>query len=186
MAADAILVVFVTVWRNRRCRFVIVIIVDVILVAPATIALVTFVVPLAVVTTTFLVVDVGLIFDCCVCCRLASLSRPLLPSPSSSPSSPSSSPSSIVADHCHLPHISAFILLPQPPPPPPLLSHPPTAKTEEDALAGVSARPRPVVLVGQSHHKGERGIALGVPHHLPRQEGSTNVIRKRQRRHRQR
>ena len=157
---------------------VVVIIVDVILIAPATVALATFVIPLAVVTTTFLAVDVGLIFDCCFCCRLASLLPPLLLSPSSSPSLPSSSPSFIVADHCHLPHIFAFILLPQPPPLPPLLSHPPTAKTEEDALAGVSACPRPVVLVGQSHHKGERSIALGVPHHLPHQEGSTNVIRK--------
>ena len=32
------------------------------------------------------------------------------------------------------------------------------------------------VLVGQPHHKGEHDVALGVPHHLPRQEGSASVI----------
>ena len=77
---------------------VVVIFIDVVLVAPATIALAAFIVALAVVTTTFLAIDVGLIFDCCVCRHLASLLPPSLPSPSSSPSSPSSSPSSLVAD----------------------------------------------------------------------------------------
>ena len=62
---------------------VVVIIVDVVLVAPATIALAAFVVTLAVVTTMFLAVDVGLMFDCYVCRRLASPLLPLLPSPSS-------------------------------------------------------------------------------------------------------
>ena len=50
----------------------IVTIVAVVLVAPATVALVAFIVALAVVTTTFIAVDVSLIFDCCVCRRLAS------------------------------------------------------------------------------------------------------------------
>jgi hypothetical protein len=44
-------------------------IVAVVLVPPATVALATFVIALTVVTTTFLAVDVGLIFDCCVCRR---------------------------------------------------------------------------------------------------------------------
>ena len=79
---------------------VIAISVAVVLIAPATIALAAaaFVVVLAVVTTTFLAIDAGLIFDCCVCRHLASLLPPSLPSLSSSPSSPSSSPSSLVAD----------------------------------------------------------------------------------------
>ena len=38
----------------------------VVLIAPAPVALAAFVATLAVVTTTFLTVDVGLIFDCCV------------------------------------------------------------------------------------------------------------------------
>ncbi len=51
--------------------------VAVVLVAPATVAaLAAFVVALAVITTTFLAVYVGLIFDCCVCRRLASSSPP--------------------------------------------------------------------------------------------------------------
>jgi hypothetical protein len=37
-------------------------------------------------------------------------------------------------------------------------------------------RPSSSVLVGQPHHEGEHGVALGVPHHLPRQEGFTSVI----------
>ena len=41
-------------------------VITVVLVAPATVALAAFVIALAVVTTTFLSVDVGLIFDCCV------------------------------------------------------------------------------------------------------------------------
>jgi hypothetical protein len=65
---------------------IIVAIVAVILVAPATVALATFVVALAGITTMFLAIDVGLIFDCCVCRCLAS-SSPQLP-PSSSSSSP--------------------------------------------------------------------------------------------------
>jgi len=60
----------------------------VILVAPATVALSTFVIAIAFVTTTFLAVDVGLIFDCCVCRHLVLSSPPL---PPSSPSLPSSS-----------------------------------------------------------------------------------------------
>ncbi len=60
MAADAILVVFVAVWRHRHrrrcCRRV--------LVAPATVALAAIVIALAVVATTFLTIDAGLIFDC--------------------------------------------------------------------------------------------------------------------------
>jgi hypothetical protein len=52
----------------------------VVLVAPATVtALATFVIALTVVTTTFLAVDVGLIFDCCVCRLLASSSPPSPP-----------------------------------------------------------------------------------------------------------
>jgi len=74
----------------------------VIVAAIAAVSLVTFVIALAVVTTTFLTVDVSLIFDCCGVCRhLAPSSPPSLPLPSSSPSSPSSSPSSLVAD-CHV------------------------------------------------------------------------------------
>jgi hypothetical protein len=45
---------------------VVVTIVTIVLVAPATVALAAFVIALAVVTTTVLTVDVGLIFDCCV------------------------------------------------------------------------------------------------------------------------
>jgi hypothetical protein len=58
-------------------------VVTVILVAPASTTLATFAVTLAVVTTTFLNFDVGLIFDCCVCRRLASQLPPSPPSPSS-------------------------------------------------------------------------------------------------------
>jgi len=46
---------------------IVVIFIDVVLVAPATIALAAFIVALAVVTTMFLAIDVGLIFDCCIC-----------------------------------------------------------------------------------------------------------------------
>ena len=53
---------------------VIVTVIAVVLVAPATIALAAFVVALAVVITMFLAIDFGLIFDCCVCCHLESLS----------------------------------------------------------------------------------------------------------------
>jgi len=45
---------------------VVVTVVAVVLIAPATVALAAFVIALAVVTTTFLAIDVGLIFDCCV------------------------------------------------------------------------------------------------------------------------
>ena len=62
MVADAILVVFVAVWRH--CFTVAVIIVAAVLVAPAIIALATSVVALPVVTTTFFAVDAVLIFDC--------------------------------------------------------------------------------------------------------------------------
>jgi len=68
--------------------------ITIVLISPATVALAAFVVALAVVTNTFLAVDVGLIFDCCVCRRLASSSPQSPPSSSSSPSSPSS-PSSL-------------------------------------------------------------------------------------------
>ena len=44
----------------------IVTVVAVVLVAPATVALAAFILTLAVVTTTFFTVDVGLMFDCCV------------------------------------------------------------------------------------------------------------------------
>ena len=63
---------------------VVVIVIAVVLVAPATVALAAFVVALAVVTTTFFAVDVGLIFDCCVCRRLVSSLPPLPLLPSSS------------------------------------------------------------------------------------------------------
>jgi hypothetical protein len=59
----------------------IVTVVAVVLVAPATVTHATFVVALTAVATTFLAVDVGLIFDCFVCRRLAS-SSPSLPSSS--------------------------------------------------------------------------------------------------------
>jgi hypothetical protein len=60
---------------------VVVTVAAVVIVAPATIALAAFVVALAVVITTFLAVDFGLIFDCCVCRRLASSSPPPSPLP---------------------------------------------------------------------------------------------------------
>jgi hypothetical protein len=53
-------------------------IVTIFLVAPATAALAAFAIAFAVITATVLTVDIGLIFDCCVCRRLASS---LLPSP---------------------------------------------------------------------------------------------------------
>jgi hypothetical protein len=64
-------------------------VIAIVLVAPATAALAAFVIAFAVVTATVFTVDIGLIFDCCVCPRLAS-SLPPLP-PLSLPSSLSSS-----------------------------------------------------------------------------------------------
>jgi hypothetical protein len=106
-AADAILVVLspfgviVAAVAAVAVVAVIVIIIIVVLVAPATITLAAFDVALTVVTTTFLAVDVGLIFDCCVCRHLATSLPPSLPSPPSPLSSLlslSSLPSSLVAD----------------------------------------------------------------------------------------
>jgi hypothetical protein len=68
-------------------------VVAVALVAPATVALAAFVIALAVVTTTFLAVDAGLMFDCCV--PLPPEEDHRLPPPSGKvPTWPSSSSSS--------------------------------------------------------------------------------------------
>jgi len=76
---------------------VVVTVVAVVLEAPATITLANFAVALAVVTTTVLTIDVGLIFDCCVPSPQEEDHR--LPSPSGKVPSRPLSPSFV--DCCH-------------------------------------------------------------------------------------